>query len=194
MNPERWRLFVAVELDDNLRRRVADAIAAWKLDPRTDGLRWVEPDALHLTLAFLGATAPGRVGEIEAAMRGVAPDHVPFTRSTGRLGAFSRPGSARVVWYAVDDADGQLASLARGLRAALDLDDAAPWRAHITVARARRRSVDVRGWIEEASAESPTGLLAVSAMSLVRSHVGSGPARYERLVSVSLGSASESQP
>ncbi|HEX2765869.1 MAG TPA: RNA 2',3'-cyclic phosphodiesterase [Candidatus Limnocylindria bacterium] len=194
MNPERWRLFVAVELEDDLRRRLADAIATWRLDPRTDGLRWVEPDALHLTLAFLGATAPARVGEIEAAMRGVAPDHPPFALPTGRLGAFPRPGSARVVWYAVDDADGRLASLASDLRSALDLDDADPWRAHVTVARARRRPVDVRGWIEEASAEAPTGLLAVAAMSLVRSHVGSCPARYERLASVSLGSASESQP
>lgn len=194
MKPERWRLFVAVELDDGLRDRLADAIATWRADLRTDGLRWVEPDALHLTLAFLGATDPARVAGIHAALRATAAAHAPFTCATGRLGAFSRPGSARVVWYGVADADGRLGALARDVREALEVDDGQPWRAHVTVARARRRSVDVRRWIEEASAEAPSGSISVGAMSLMRSHVGGGPARYESLGSVSLGPHTGPQP
>ena len=154
---EHWRCFVAVPLDDGLRRSLGTAIAGWRDDPRTDGLRWVAPDALHLTLA------------------------------TGRLGAFARPGSARVLWYAVGDPDAALAGIAADLDTELRLGATEPYRPHVTIARARRRSVDLRGWIETASEAAPVGTLGVRELRLMRSHLGGGPARYETIATAPLG-------
>jgi 2'-5' RNA ligase len=56
----------------------------------------------------------------------------------------------------------------------------------VTLARARRRAIDLRGWVEDASASAPDGSIDVRAVDLMRSHLGDGPARYERLVSVEL--------
>jgi 2'-5' RNA ligase len=183
---DRWRCFVAVPLDDALRSRLADAIASWKGDPRTDGLRWVEADALHLTLAFLGDVDPSQVAPVAVTMREVAARHRSLIVATGRLGAFSRPGSARVLWYGVFDAAAALASLGGDLATALGLEAAEPYRPHVTLARARRRSLDLRGWIEDASESAPDGRLEVAAVRLMRSHLGHGPARYETLTTVSL--------
>jgi 2'-5' RNA ligase len=184
---ETWRCFVAVSLDEGLRADLAAAMAEWRADPRTEGLRWVGRDALHLTLAFLGPVDPARVEEIERGIRDVAARRLPMTLETGRLGAFHRPGSARVLWYAVADPDGGLGALADELGQALHLPTTEPHRPHVTLARAHRRSVDLRGWIETASASAPEGTLAVRALHLMRSHLGAGPARYETLASFPLG-------
>lgn len=184
---DRWRCFVAVAPDDGLRTGLADAMAGWSADPRADGLRWVEPDALHLTLAFLGDVEPERVPALEASIAALAARHRAVVVPTGRLGAFSRPGSARVLWYGVGDDGGAIAALAGDLAAALGLDVDGPFRPHVTLARARHRSVDLRGWIEAASASAPVGELSVATVELMRSHLGGGPARYERLASARLG-------
>jgi hypothetical protein len=56
----------------------------------------------------------------------------------------------------------------------------------VTLARARRRAVDLRGWIEAASLAAPAGRIVVDALRLMRSRLDGGPARYETLASVSL--------
>ena len=184
---ERWRCFVAVALDDDLRARLADAVAVWRNDPRIDGLRWVAPEALHLTLAFIGSVNADAIDTIRAGVEQVAAQHAPTTCATGRLGTFPRPGSARVLWYGVDDAERSLAAMAGDLEQALRLEAGEPYRAHVTLARARRRWVDLRGWIETASASAPDGILAVQSLELMRSHLGGGPAQYESLGTFPLG-------
>jgi RNA 2',3'-cyclic 3'-phosphodiesterase len=184
---ERWRCFVSVALDDALRGALDAAMAGWREDPRTEGLRWVAPEALHVTLAFLGSVAPDSIGAIKTGIEQVAARHAPTEHATGRLGAFARPGSARVLWYAVDDRDGSLSAIATDLEGALGLDPGEPHRAHVTLARARHRWVDLRGWIEDASEAAPEGTLAVRRLDLMRSHLGAGPARYETLETFPLG-------
>jgi 2'-5' RNA ligase len=184
---ERWRCFVAVALDDDLRGALATAMATWRDDPRTDGLRWVAPEALHLTLAFIGSVDADAIDAIRAGVERVAAQHAPTTCATGRLGAFPRPGSSRVLWYGVDDAERSLAAIAGDLERALGLEASEPYRAHVTLARARRRWVELRGWIETASASAPEGTLAVRSLDLMRSHLGGGPAQYERLGTFPLG-------
>ena len=110
-----------------------------------------------------------------------------MTRNTGRLGAFARPGSARVLWYGVADEDGALAALADDLAVALEVPLEDAYRPHITLARARRHWIDLRGWIVEASEAAPKSAIEVRAMELMRSHLGHGPARYETLASFPLG-------
>ena len=183
---ERWRCFVAVPVGDELQASLGVAIATWREDPRTDGLRWVGPEALHLTLAFLGSVEPEAVAGITDRVERASARHAPMTRTTGRLGAFARPGSARVLWYGVHDTDGALGTLATDLDEALGLGQTEPYRPHVTLARARRRSVDLRGWIEAASATAPEGTLGVQTLHLMRSHLGRGPARYENLATFPL--------
>ncbi len=63
------RLFIAVELPGDVKRALEEAIAALKRTGADEGLRWVRPEGIHFTLKFLGATPPGGVPAIAAALR-----------------------------------------------------------------------------------------------------------------------------
>ena len=184
---EAWRCFVAVPIDDAIRAALSASVAVWRDEPPVDALRWAEPDGWHLTLAFLGNVDPSDVAAITDAVREVAAVHQRTEVATARLGAFPRPSSARVLWYGVADPDDALATLAGALVAALRLPRDEPYRAHVTLARARRRPIDLRGWIEHASASAPEGRMPVESLILVRSQLGAGPARYETLATIPMG-------
>jgi RNA 2',3'-cyclic 3'-phosphodiesterase len=183
---ERWRVFVAVPIGEELRRDLAEAVAAWKRLPELEGLRWTDPADWHLTLAFLGATAPDAIPGLIVSLATVTQAHEPMELATGGLGAFPSRRRARVAWYGVADPEHRLARLADAVRAAMGVVAGSPFRAHLTVGRARRDPLDLRSWID--AAQPPRGGLAVDGVQLMRSHLGGRrPARYEVIASATLG-------
>jgi 2'-5' RNA ligase len=180
----RWRCFVAAPIPPDLRASLAEAVAPWGTDA---ALRWSAPESWHLTLAFLGGVDPATVGEARARVLEVAGRHEPMRLEAGGIGAFPSAARSRVVWYGVEDPGGRLAALAGDLAGSLGLDAPSPFRAHVTLARVRRGSADLRGWLAEASASAPTGSLEVRQVELMRSHLGQGTPRYETLATMELG-------
>lgn len=183
---EAWRLFVAVPMDDALRRDLGVAMDRWRARPDLNGLRWTDPASWHLTLAFLGATDPSRVPSLVDALEGAVAGQEATRVPAGGVGGFPTASQARVVWYGVHDSDRRLAQLSAVVRQAFAVEDS-PFRAHLTVARARREPVDLRGWIRDADA--PAGVLPIERIELVRSHIGRGPAQYESVATLRLGAA-----
>jgi len=181
MTDETWRCFVAVPIGETLRVDLRTAEDGW---PDVEGVRWTDPDGWHVTLAFLGSIDATSVPGVVERLVAVAEKHEGLSLRSGGLGAFPSLARARVAWYGIDDEQGRLARLAVDVAAALDLGAPRPYRQHVTLARARRRPVDVRPWLESASA--PEGVLAVSRLELMRSHVGEGPTRYETLATIPL--------
>ena len=184
MSSERLRCFVAVPIDDDVRRVLAAAAAPWGAN---SDLRWVPAESWHLTLAFLGVVDAGSIDGVRTTVADVARRHQPMRLRGGGLGAFPSAARARVVWYGLDDGAGRLAAIARDLAAGLALDGGAPFRGHVTLARARRGSADVRPWLKDASASAPDLAMEVERVDLMRSHLGGGAPRYELLASMNLG-------
>lgn len=180
-----WRCFVAVALGEELRASLAAAADRWRAHPNTSGLRWTDPDGWHLTLAFLGDTDPGRVPALLAALNRATGGAASAAYPTGGLGAFPSSGRARVLWYGMEDPERHLRRLAAAVRRELGLPPDDRFRAHVTLARARHDPVDLRPFLESAAA--PEGVLDVTAIHLMRSHLGRGPARYESLAAIRLG-------
>ncbi len=183
---DRWRLFVAVAIGDDLRAPLAACVEEWREHPDLGGLRWTDPASWHLTLAFLGATEPTAVPGLIDALGNVVRKHEPIRLETGALGAFPSAGRARVAWYGVEDPAATLRRLADDVRRAVGSDRAAPFQAHVTLARARAAPVDLRDWVRR---DAPTGQLRISEVLLMRSHIGAGPARYETVAAVPIGAA-----
>lgn len=186
MSAERVRLFVAADLPAPVR----SALAGWAAAETRSvpGLRLIEPASLHVTLCFLGWRELDEAPAIAATCRAaVPPIAVPV-----RVGAplWLPPRRPRVL--AVDLAD-ETAGLARAQSAlAADLSAGGYYEpedraflAHVTVARVRRGA---RVRPDELPAPEPVSF-PVPAVTLYRSHLGSGGARYVPLETVPLPGA-----
>jgi 2'-5' RNA ligase len=185
MTDERLRLFVAVPIGVELRDALSAAVGGWRNEEELAGLRWADPEAWHVTLAFLGSTEASAVPGLLDRLAPVAEAHGATIATTGGLGAFPTPARARIAWYGIGDVEGRIARLADDVGAALGMDTSRPLRPHLTLARVRRQPVDLRPWL--ASASAPEGELVAERIDLMRSHLGRGPARYETLATMKLG-------
>lgn len=181
---ESWRCFVAIPVGPELRAALATSVAGWRRMPDLAGLRWSEPEAWHLTLAFLGDIPATDVPRLSAALDAGAGGHEVGELRTSGLGAFPSASRARVAWCGVADPSGRLTELAEAVREGLALPAGEPFRAHVTLARARSAPVELRRWV---ASPAPDVRVPVDRMQLMRSHLGQGPARYEVLASVPLG-------
>jgi 2'-5' RNA ligase len=109
-----------------------------------------------------------------------------FTIEFGGLGAFPNSRRATVVWRGVERGTRELAALASEVETACvnagnDPEDR-PFRPHLTLSRVRpERDVGVLLDSELAPVRTP-----VSELTVFRSDLGSGSAKYERLDSISL--------
>jgi 2'-5' RNA ligase len=185
---EAWRSFIAVPVPAGLRNDLAAAVTTWRGEPDAPDLRWTDPDGWHVTLAFLGQTDPARIPDLIERLTAAVCPLAPFIVATGRLGAFPRPGQALSVWVGIEDPDRSLRELAAAVQVAvLEPDQRRPLHGHLTVGRSRaRRGEPLAEWI--AAHAFPPATLPVEEVVLYRSHLGRGPARYEALGRVRLGS------
>ena len=88
------RLFVALDLTVALREAIAQFCA--KIRPALLDARWVRPEAIHVTLKFIGETSEDRVALIGKALSTVhsaAPVEMEF-RGVGFFPDARRPASS----------------------------------------------------------------------------------------------------
>lgn len=168
------RLFVALDLGPDLRRELAACVQ--RLRPAVPETKWVRPEAMHLTLAFLGDTPLERLDELSAVLTAVTSGTAPFSCAVKGIGVF--PGTRRpaVVWAGIDAGSvrlGQLAQRVReGLAAASLPSDPHPFAAHVTIGRVRHHTRLRPGVLEEALrqwAMHAFGHLAVDQVSVYSS-------------------------
>lgn len=97
------RTFIAIELVPAVRQPLVDLLR--KL-PRSDGVRWVTPHQLHITLKFLGEVGDDRIDAVCAAAEAAAVQVSGFSLRIKGLGAFPNLRSPRVLWCGVEDPSG----------------------------------------------------------------------------------------
>jgi RNA 2',3'-cyclic 3'-phosphodiesterase len=181
---ERVRLFVALELPDDVR----DALVRWRerLAPVRGGeLRPVAPEALHVTLCFLGWGSEDEIDGISAACNVVAAQPAPPLALDGAV--WLPPRRPRVLAVELDDPEQKLAQAQATLSSALAaggwyVPEKRPFLAHVTVARVRTR---ISG---RELPELPRLKFRAARVVLYRSRLYSSSARYEALASVELAS------
>jgi len=172
---ERLRLFLALRVPED----VLAEIERWQCG-ELPGVRLVQREHLHVTLAFLGHRPVGELDAIVDALRRASaepgeirltPARYRETRSVGMLVLEDERGSAAAL---ADDLQGRLERLGVYRR------ESRPWLPHLTVARWRERP---RLRLEA----PPVGTFVPSDAAAYLSRLHPGGARYEVLESVALG-------
>jgi 2'-5' RNA ligase len=190
----RARLFVALDLPDPVRGR----LEAWQARALTDpALRPVLPEALHVTLCFLGYHRERDIERVGALVTGVKarpvqirldPEPVPVPASRPRLFAVGGESPAATSLQA------ELSDLLKAER--FYKPEKRPFWTHVTVARARsekgsrrrgRRGRPMR--VESAPESLPVELMepfGAVRLALYRSYLRPTGAEYVRLAELNL--------
>jgi 2'-5' RNA ligase len=188
------RLFVAIELTDRARaaiareqERVADAIRArGRRAPRV-----VDPEHMHLTLAFIGEVPEARAQPIVAAFSMPIP-RPPFSIAFGGLGVFPPRGAPHVLWIGVAEGAQDLIDVQKIVASRLAEvgvpPEPRPYHPHLTLAR----------WKDSRPSDRPPGdertpavvaRIDVGAVSLFQSQLSSKAPTYTVLATARLAAS-----
>jgi 2'-5' RNA ligase len=179
------RLFVAASLPESELIRI-DAETK-DLRDRLVGARWAPIENQHVTLKFLGATRPERLGDVEEIVAAVAAAYRPAELSVEGLGVFPSVRRARVLWASVRDEVALMSSLAAEMADSFAAMGYKPekrkFTPHLTLARFRQ-PVPVEKDRLQLERGAPFRLEGID---LFRSQLSPKGARYELLRTFDLG-------
>jgi 2'-5' RNA ligase len=187
------RVFVAVDIGDAVRREAARVIAA--LQTRLEAAKtppkvaWVKPEALHVTIRFLGEMDPA---EVERIMPLLAPPiaQAPFDVQWRGLGTFPNNRHPRALWLGVINGAAQLASIEAEISrrltgTAVELDDRALL-PHLTLGRVKMPGTGV-GWPKVLqSGEVKNATSRIDRVTLYRSTLSQHGPHYTEMVTAPL--------
>jgi 2'-5' RNA ligase len=136
------RAFFALDLDAGARTAAAELARRLREGAGGEAVRWVRPEALHVTLRFLGNVAPARVAPLAERVGAEVAAVAPFELELGEAQLFPTPRRPRVVALALTP-EAPLAALAaaveRGVVAAGCAAEERSFRAHLTLGRVAPR-------------------------------------------------------
>ncbi len=169
------RCFIAIEVVPEIRQKLAELTLKLRraLRGNRGGIKWVEPNLIHLTLKFLGEIDDAAVATAGRIVDQVAASHRGFDLSVEGAGCFGRP--ARVIWVGMKENPELMtlqADLDRRLAEANFPAEERPFSAHLTLARIKDPSAgrDVPGLIE-ADRNIRLGSFQVDSLKLFRSEL-----------------------
>lgn len=179
------RLFVAIAVPDAVRaalKQVQDELRK----VITKGLvSWTRPEAMHLTLRFLGNVDSARINELQQQLQGAAAGFGGLALECQQLGCFPDPRHPRVVWAGVRDLNDRLALLAQRVDGAVSSFAEKPAEArfagHITIARPRQlgrtEAAALSDFVQRA-VERTFGAWTAGEVELIQSELSPGGSRY----------------
>jgi RNA 2',3'-cyclic 3'-phosphodiesterase len=137
----RFRTFIAVELEQFTRDRLRGLQE--QLSSAAEGVKWVEPENLHLTLIFLGEVDERQLPKVCSAVADASAPLEPFAFTLAGLGAFPMPRRPRTLIAKVSEGAEQLIALHAAIEAPLlDLGcyrrEGRPFSPHVTFGRVKR--------------------------------------------------------
>lgn len=179
------RLFVAVEIDDRVRRLAGQVQAELQglLAPVLQA-RWVPVENMHLTVRFIGQVDDDRAPAlIDALTRPL--DVAPFDLELGGCGAFPPSGPPRVLWMGLTRGLSSLSLMHEACNQRLRPfgfePEGRPYSAHLTLARIKDAPKGAGAAAREGLRRvmSYTATCHVTRATIFQSHLSPKGPRYE---------------
>ncbi|HXI33540.1 MAG TPA: RNA 2',3'-cyclic phosphodiesterase [Gemmatimonadales bacterium] len=180
------RLFVAINFPESLRQSLWSATES--LRSAALPVRWVKPEAMHLTLKFLGEVAADRQDELADALRRAAGSCRAVTVTVAEFGAFPDARRPRVLRAGISPEPG-LELLQHQVEQEFGPlgfpPEGRPFRPHLTLGRAERdaRAAAFHDLEDVLSRVSFEETVTVSSVELMRSTPTRTGAEYQPVTS-----------
>lgn len=177
------RAFVAVEISEPVRQQIRELLSRLQQAK----VRWVKPEQMHLTLAFLGEVSEQFIGAAGDRLNAAVCAQRVFSCRLAGLGAFPSPARARVVWIGMDEGKEELKRLQAAVVQELSklgyTPEKRPFSPHLTLGRLRFPQ-DLRSLCQT---EFGSELFEVGKVVLFQSILRPEGPEYRRLTEVRLG-------
>ncbi len=180
------RAFIAVDTTDDVRYKIARLIHA--LRAKSNGVKWVDSERMHITMYFLGEILEDELEMIEHVIQTSSVTVSPFVISVEVLSAFPRITAPRVLWVGVKNDTGELKqmhdSFSRGFIEAgvhVKYETSKKFTPHITIGRVKGRGTGGLVKALDASSDSSFGVLSVTEVVLYKSMLTPGGPLYDPL-------------
>ena len=194
---EAWRVFCAIELPRDLRKRLTTHIKHLRDAVPQAHASWSQPDNIHLTLKFIGEIPQTRVENLLQAASRAVEDAAPFKIVIERTGVFPPHGPPRVLWIGINDSSGKLTELQGRLEDECAKEgfpkETRPFHPHLTIARLRKPQGARTLAATHKELDFEPIEVNVNELLVMRSELSSEGSKYTVLSSHPLG-APESRP
>lgn len=136
------RVFIAVELPENVKAKVAKIQDKIKKLDNVNRIKWVSPDSLHITLKFLGEIEKERLKDVFEAAEKTSCNFSCFSVNIQGMGIFPESGTPRVLWVGIEEGSLELLQIVQKLETDLFEKGFArekkDWKPHITIGRVKQ--------------------------------------------------------
>ncbi len=112
------RTFICFEIPSGIRNEIRELQA--QLKPLGLGVRWVNPDGIHLTLKFLGDVKEDSLTDIDDAVRRAVTSCHPAEITVKGAGAFPNFRNPRVYWIGVNEPTGEMVRCQQAIETELE--------------------------------------------------------------------------
>ncbi|MBD3376908.1 RNA 2',3'-cyclic phosphodiesterase [candidate division KSB1 bacterium] len=136
---ETLRTFICIPLPDEILCKVEQIQE--NVRQKEDGVKWVHPQSMHLTLQFLGDVKQTSVEEIGRMITPLIESTPAFFLSLEGAGAFPNFRRPKVLWLGIQDESGQLVTLQEQIAAQLSklgFKEDKKYHPHLTLGRVKK--------------------------------------------------------
>jgi 2'-5' RNA ligase len=187
---ETVRAFIAADIGNPIRNKLTGLQNRLKNDGIN--IRWVKPENIHLTLAFLGDIAVEKIPALKKALDQTLNGTISFDLEVSGLGTFGRRKQPRVVWAGIAD-NPSLMELQRKTEQALRMAevgfDERPFSPHLTLGRIKSvKNMNALSRALKKESGVNLGLTRISSADLMQSRLTPDGAEYLLLHRTELGS------
>ena len=135
---EKIRTFVAVEISEEQREKIKKMLEEFKKQTGTQGISYVKPENLHITLRFFGDLSEEEIKIVKESLKKISEETVKFKMSLKKVGAFPSLNYVKVLWAGVESGADELKNLKGKIyQIKVGKRDKREFTAHITFARVK---------------------------------------------------------
>lgn len=135
------RIFIGIDISDEARNLAAAYIRTLRGSFRDVHVGWERPEKLHLTLNFLGETAPNAIESVREIVARAAAANARFKLQIRETGVFPNAKRPRVLWLGVGGDLDEIRRIKSGLDSGLVEigfeSERRRFSPHLTIARLR---------------------------------------------------------
>jgi len=165
---DRLRTFIAVSLSASVLAGIEKLICS--LQAHSEGVHWVEPKNLHITLKFLGDVPLNDLPQLIRAVTQSVRQTESFDLTFQGIGAFPNRESPRTIWVGCREGSKELGQLAERINEGLIPlgfpKEARKFSPHLTIGRVKK--ADIRSPLMSLPEEQQNRLLGSCSVSEVQ--------------------------